>query len=402
MAVTVTHSKTLISPDSGVEDKVYGSDYVDPASHSIAGLGTGVDTALGIDVGDPGAVVVNGGDLGTPSAGVATNLTGTAAGLTAGNVTTNADLTGIVTSSGNATAIADKAIALAKLADGTAGNVIAYDASGVISAVATGTATHVLTSNGAGAAPTFQAAAGGGATLNGITAATADQAGIANGDWNIRWNWQKTTNSEVAFELGESAASTNGTSTGDVPNQVIAKFSTLAASTASPLQVYAQGVHAFSVSPTSTPQILARPGAAATPTYSFANASGYGMYQAGTALSFCIAGTGKMKLITNRLQIPNGTSTTPGLTDVDSFADSGISWLATNSVSMVNATAGELIRATGGASPTFQFKAAAYFSANAAVATSLTGVGPTGANTTVQEWLTIKNADGTTRYIPCF
>jgi hypothetical protein len=40
--------------------------------------------------------------LGTPSSGVATNLTGTASGLTAGNVTTNANLTGHVTSTGNA------------------------------------------------------------------------------------------------------------------------------------------------------------------------------------------------------------------------------------------------------------------------------------------------------------
>lgn len=40
--------------------------------------------------------------LGTPASGVATNLTGTAAGLTAGNVTTNANLTGHITSTGNA------------------------------------------------------------------------------------------------------------------------------------------------------------------------------------------------------------------------------------------------------------------------------------------------------------
>jgi hypothetical protein len=50
------------------------------------------------------------------------------------------------------------------MAAGTAGNLITYDASGNPAAVATGTATHVLTSNGAGAAPTFQAAAGGGGT----------------------------------------------------------------------------------------------------------------------------------------------------------------------------------------------------------------------------------------------
>lgn len=44
--------------------------------------------------------------LGTPASGVATNLTGTAAGLTAGSVTTNANLTGAITSSGsNATSL---------------------------------------------------------------------------------------------------------------------------------------------------------------------------------------------------------------------------------------------------------------------------------------------------------
>lgn len=44
--------------------------------------------------------------LGTPASGVATNLTGTAASLTAGTVTTNANLTGNVTSVGNATTLA--------------------------------------------------------------------------------------------------------------------------------------------------------------------------------------------------------------------------------------------------------------------------------------------------------
>jgi hypothetical protein len=43
--------------------------------------------------------------LGTPSALVGTNITGTAAGLTAGNVTTNANLTGAITSTGNATVL---------------------------------------------------------------------------------------------------------------------------------------------------------------------------------------------------------------------------------------------------------------------------------------------------------
>lgn len=46
--------------------------------------------------------------LGTPSALVGTNITGTASGFTAGHVTTNANLTGPITSSGNATSIASQ------------------------------------------------------------------------------------------------------------------------------------------------------------------------------------------------------------------------------------------------------------------------------------------------------
>ena len=44
----------------------------------ISALGTGVATALGVNVGTAGAFVVNGGALGTPSSGTVTNLTGTA------------------------------------------------------------------------------------------------------------------------------------------------------------------------------------------------------------------------------------------------------------------------------------------------------------------------------------
>ena len=56
--------------------------------------GTGVATALGVNVGSAGAFVTFNGALGTPSSGTATNLTGTAASLTAGTAT-NAVNTGI-------------------------------------------------------------------------------------------------------------------------------------------------------------------------------------------------------------------------------------------------------------------------------------------------------------------
>ena len=49
-----------------------------PISTGVSGLGTGVATALAVNVGSAGAPVVNGGALGTPSSGTVTNLTGTA------------------------------------------------------------------------------------------------------------------------------------------------------------------------------------------------------------------------------------------------------------------------------------------------------------------------------------
>jgi hypothetical protein len=54
--------------------------------------------------------------------------------------------------------IADDAITLAKMASGTDGELITWDASGDPTTVAVGTAGQVLTSNGAGAEPTFQSA----------------------------------------------------------------------------------------------------------------------------------------------------------------------------------------------------------------------------------------------------
>ncbi len=60
VALTVAQVKTLLA--------IVRADITD--------WGTGVQTALGINVGTAGAVVVNGGALGTPSSGTGTNLTG--------------------------------------------------------------------------------------------------------------------------------------------------------------------------------------------------------------------------------------------------------------------------------------------------------------------------------------
>ena len=58
--------------------------------------------------------------------------------------------------------VTDDAITLAKLAPGTDGNIISYDASGNPVAIATGSSGEYLKSNGAGAAPSFSAIAASG------------------------------------------------------------------------------------------------------------------------------------------------------------------------------------------------------------------------------------------------
>ena len=90
-------------------------------------------------------------DIGTPSAGVLTNATG---------------------------------LPIAGLANGTDGELITWDASGNAAAVAVGTANQILTSNGAGAAPTFKTATEGG-DVSKVGTPADNQVGVWTGDGTI-------------------------------------------------------------------------------------------------------------------------------------------------------------------------------------------------------------------------
>lgn len=68
-----------------------------PIGTGVAGLGTGVATALAVNTGSSGAFVVNGGALGTPSSGTVTNLTGTASININGTVGATTPATGAFT-----------------------------------------------------------------------------------------------------------------------------------------------------------------------------------------------------------------------------------------------------------------------------------------------------------------
>jgi len=80
---------------------------------------------------------------------------------------------------------------VADLANGTDGALISWDASGVPTTIAPGTSGHVLTSNGPGAEPTYQAAGGGGSSESVTRDITQVAHGFAVGDW-VRLNGADT------------------------------------------------------------------------------------------------------------------------------------------------------------------------------------------------------------------
>lgn len=76
--VVLQTSPTLITPLLGTPTSGVLTNCTGYTIANIAGLGTGVATALAINTGSAGAVILFNGALGTPTSGTVTNLTGTA------------------------------------------------------------------------------------------------------------------------------------------------------------------------------------------------------------------------------------------------------------------------------------------------------------------------------------
>jgi len=102
-------------------------------------------------------------NLGTPTALVGTNITGTAAGFTAGSVTTNANLTGDITSAGNATTLATVNANVGSYGSATAVSIVTVNAKGLVTAASNTTITPAvgsITGLGTGVAAALAIAVG--------------------------------------------------------------------------------------------------------------------------------------------------------------------------------------------------------------------------------------------------
>lgn len=178
IAWPTTAEKTITIPDANMTITVSAATVLDDTTVAdmVNTLGGATSTGTGglVRTGSPAlitpsiaAITVSGGVLTLPTGAtdtlVSKNSTDTLTNktLTSPTLTTPAlgtPASGVLT---NCTWLptawlVDDAITLAKMASGTAWNLITYDASGNPAAVVTGTAWQVLTSNGAGAAPTMQ------------------------------------------------------------------------------------------------------------------------------------------------------------------------------------------------------------------------------------------------------
>jgi len=295
----------LGTPTSGTLTNATGL----PISTGVSGLGTGVATFLGTpssanlisavtDETGTGSLVFATSPtlvtpaLGTPSALVGTNITGTAAGLTAGNVTTNANLTGAITSTGNATSLGSFSSAnlLGALTDETGTGSAVFATSPTLVTPILGTPTSATLTNATGLP---------------LTTGVTGQLPVANGG--------------TGTATPSIVAGTNVTVTGTWPNQTIAA-SAGGSGTVTSVAATVPSVFSVAGSPITTSGTLAL-------TYS------------GTALPVANGGTGLTTTPANgALDIGNGT----GFTRTTLTAGSNIT--------ITNASGAITIAASGGGS----------------------------------------------------
>lgn len=157
-------NKTFVTPALGTPASVTLTNATGlPVATGISGLGTGVATALAVNVGTAGAPVVNGGALGTPSSGTLTNATGLPVGTGISGFGTGV-ATALAVNVGSAGAPVVNGGALGTPSSGTLTNATGLPVATGISGLGTNVATAL--------AVTLNTTSGGLSTINGTATLT--------------------------------------------------------------------------------------------------------------------------------------------------------------------------------------------------------------------------------------
>lgn len=110
-----------------------------------------------------------------------------------------------------------------------------------------------------------------------------------------------------------------------------------------------------------------------------------------------IASDGVAQTLANFVNLPNTTIST----NIFNFPNFVVTGAGTVTAPIINNNTG--ILRLGTSSGTLEIGASGMWTANGAVATTMTSLGPTGSHTTIQKWFTVLDTDGVTvRYIPAY